>query len=220
MDPVIPAHLDHLVVTVPDLAAGVADFARATGVRPVPGGRHPGFGTANFLVGLAPAGWQAGARTYLEILGPDPGQERPADGTLPLDAHLATAPTLQTWAIHPPEFPDRVAAANSAGVDIGEVRDMSRETADGELLEWRLTSRAPLPAEGTQPFLIDWGESAHPAEAGLPTVELLSFSISSPDAEATRRALEILGVGDAAVVAGEAYGLHAALRGPGGRLEF
>ncbi|RAC08493.1 VOC family protein, partial [Burkholderia multivorans] len=108
MDPVIPAHLDHLVVTVPDLAAGVDDFARATGVRPVPGVR-----AANFLVGLAPAGLQAGARTYLEILGPDPGQERPADGTLPLDAHLATAPTLQTWAIHPPEFPDRVAAANS-----------------------------------------------------------------------------------------------------------
>ncbi|PAK95442.1 Glyoxalase-like domain-containing protein [Brevibacterium casei CIP 102111] len=220
MDPVIPAHLDHLVVTVPDLAAGVADFARATGVRPVPGGRHPGFGTANFLVGLAPAGWQAGACTYLEILGPDPEQGRPAGGTLPLDAHLATAPTLQTWAIHPPEFADRVAAANSAGVDIGEVRDMSRETADGELLEWRLTSRAPLPAEGTQPFLIDWGESTHPAEAGLPTVELLSLRVVSPDVGATRQALEVLGAGDAVVVAGEAYGLHAALRGPGGRLEF
>ncbi|MBR7503269.1 VOC family protein, partial [Mycobacterium tuberculosis] len=39
----IPAHLDHLVVTVPDLAAGVDDFARATGVRPVPGVRDGEF---------------------------------------------------------------------------------------------------------------------------------------------------------------------------------
>lgn len=220
MDPVIPAHLDHLVVTVPDLAAGIDDFARATGVRPVAGGRHPGFGTANFLVGLSPLGWESGARTYLEILGPDPEQERPADGTLPLDAHLATAPTLQTWAIHPPAFAETVTAARAEGIDVGEVRGMSRRTADGELLEWRLTSRAPLPGEGTQPFLIDWGDSTHPAEADLPAVELLSFSLSSPDVEATRRALEVLGVGGAEVVAGDAYRLHALLRGPGGEIDF
>lgn len=216
----IPAELDHLIITVPELAAGVDALEEATGVRAVPGGSHPGRGTANFLAGLTPAGWPAGARTYLEILGPDPAQEAPADGRLPLDAHLAQGLTLQTWAIHPHAFLAKVAAANTEGLDFGEVQDMSRETAEGTLLEWRLTTRSPLPGRGTQPFLIDWGESIHPAEADLPALELLEFSIETPDAEATRRDLQVLGAGDAVVVDGPEHRVHAKLQGPGGVLEF
>ncbi|WP_166970176.1 VOC family protein [Brevibacterium atlanticum] len=216
----IPAELDHLIITVPDLEEGIAAVEAATGVRAVPGGRHPGMGTANALLGLAPAGWADGAHTYLEILGPDPQQEAPADGTLPLDAHLAEGPTMQTWAIHPAAFLVKIAAANTAGIDFGEVRDMSRETAEGELLEWRLTSRSPLPHEGAQPFLIDWGESTHPAEAALPTLELLEFRVESPQPDAASEVLEVLGAGDTEVVAGGECRLRAKLRGPGGLLEF
>ena len=216
----IPAELDHLIITVPDLEAGVAAVEEATGVRAVPGGSHPGRGTANFLLGLAPTGWPEGAHTYLEILGPDPQQEKPADGTLPLDAHLATEPTLQTWAIHPPAFLAKVAAANTAGIEFGEVQDMARDTAEGDRLEWRLTTRSPLPHEGAQPFLIDWGESVHPAEAALPTLELLEFRVESPEPEAARQVLEVLGAGDTTVVEGSNCRLRARLRGPGGILEF
>lgn len=216
----IPAALDHLIVTVPELEAGVDAVAAATGVHAAPGGRHPGRGTANHLIGLDPKGWSTGSRTYLEILGPDPQQKAPADGTLPLDAHLAEDLTLQTWAIHPPAFLAKVAAANTEGLDFGRVEDMSRETAEGELLEWRLTLRSPLPDRGTQPFLIDWGESAHPAEASLPRLELLEFSIETPDVDATHRALALLGAADADVFAGDEHRLHAKLRGPGGMLEF
>ena len=216
----IPAQLDHLIITVPDLEAGVAAVEEATGVRAVPGGSHPGRGTANFLLGLAPTGWPEGAHTYLEILGPDPQQEKPADGTLPLDAHLATEPTLQTWAIHPPAFLAKVAAADTAGIDFGEVQDMARDTAEGDRLEWRLTTRSPLPHEGAQPFLIDWGESVHPAEAALPTLELLEFRVESPEPEAARQVLEVLGAGDTTVVEGSNCRLRARLRGPGGILEF
>ena len=205
---------------MPDLEAGVAAVEEATGVRAVPGGSHPGRGTANFLLGLAPTGWPEGAHTYLEILGPDPQQEKPADGTLPLDAHLATEPTLQTWAIHPPAFLAKVAAANTAGIDFGEVQDMARDTAEGDRLEWRLTTRSPLPHEGAQPFLIDWGESVHPAEAALPTLELLEFRVESPEPEAARQVLEVLGAGDTTVVEGSNCRLRARLRGPGGILEF
>ncbi|TNM53796.1 VOC family protein [Brevibacterium sediminis] len=216
----IPAQLDHLIITVPDLEAGVAAVEEATGVRAVPGGSHPGRGTANFLLGLAPTGWPEGAHTYLEILGPDPQQEKPADGTLPLDAHLATEPTLQTWAIHPPAFLAKVAAANTVGIDFGEVQDMARDTAEGDRLEWRLTTRSPLPHSGAQPFLIDWGESVHPAEAALPTLELLEFRVESPEPEAARQVLEVLGAGDTTVVEGSNCRLRARLRGPGGILEF
>ncbi|MFE1085129.1 MULTISPECIES: VOC family protein [Brevibacterium] len=216
----IPAQLDHLIITVPDLDAGVAAVEEATGLRAVPGGSHPGRGTANYLLGLTPNGWPEGAHTYLEILGPDPQQEPLADGTLPLDAHLAAEPTLQTWAIHPPAFLAKIAAANTAGIDFGEVQDMARDTAEGDRLEWRLTTRSPLPHDGAQPFLIDWGESVHPAEAALPTLELLDFRVESPEPEAARQVLEVLGAGDTAVVEGPVCRLRARLRGPGGVLEF
>ncbi|SDT07289.1 Glyoxalase-like domain-containing protein [Brevibacterium siliguriense] len=217
---IIPAELDHLVITVPDLESGVAAVEESTGVRAVPGGSHPGRGTANFLLGLAPTGWPKGAHTYLEILGPDPQQEPPADGTLPLDAHLATEPTLQTWAIHPPAFLAKIAAANTAGIDFGEVQDMARDTAEGDRLEWRLTARSPLPREGAQPFLIDWGESVHPAEAALPALELLEFRVESPEPESALQVLEVLGAGDTTVVEGSDRRLRARLRGPDGVLEF
>src|SRR5699024_7239395 len=48
---------DHLVIAVPDLAAGVREFEELTGVRTTPGGSHPGRGTANHIVSLTPRGW-------------------------------------------------------------------------------------------------------------------------------------------------------------------
>src|SRR5699024_2349431 len=141
-------------------------------------------------------------------------------GRLALDAHLAPAPTLQTWAIHPPAFLAKVAAANTVGIDFGEVRDMSRETPDGDLPEWRLSSRSPLPAPGSQPFLAGWGESHPPAEGALPRRRLREFAIEAPEVAASRSALEVRGAGDPRVVEGPGPRLRARMRGPGGVLEF
>ncbi|MGW7022943.1 VOC family protein [Streptomyces decoyicus] len=44
-----PAVLDHLVHATPDLDRTLAENAKLTGVRPVPGGSHPGRGTCNHL---------------------------------------------------------------------------------------------------------------------------------------------------------------------------
>jgi hypothetical protein len=86
---------------------------------------------------------------------------------------------------------------------------MSRATSSGELLRWRL-------AEGTgdplMPFLIDWGESAHPSEQGLPVVPLISFEATHPAPDATSAALAVLGV-DLRVRIGNRIGLSAVLAG-------
>ena len=58
--------LDHCVVAIHDLDAGMSAFESLTGVRPVYGGEHPSLGTHNALVSL-------GSGRYLEILAPRPG---------------------------------------------------------------------------------------------------------------------------------------------------
>ncbi len=58
--------IDHLVIGVADLDAGIREFEELTGIRPVYGGEHPNLGTHNALISL-------GDRTYLEILAPRPG---------------------------------------------------------------------------------------------------------------------------------------------------
>lgn len=169
----IPAHLDHLVLATPELAATVADFARRTGVAPAPGGAHVGRGTRNFLVSL-------GGSSYLEIIGPDPEQSEP-DGPRPFTVdELASARTV-TWAISPPDLDAAVEAARARGYDPGSIRPMSRRRPDGTLLEWRLTDGDTQHPSGLVPFLIDWGASVHPTATGLPVTPLLELSASAPD---------------------------------------
>ncbi|KOX02988.1 VOC family protein [Streptomyces sp. NRRL B-3648] len=181
----IPPLLDHVVLAAPDLEVTVAEFARRTGVVPAPGGVHVGLGTRNHLVGL-------GGRSYLEIIGPDPEQPG-TPGPRPFGVDRLAGPSVVTWAISPPDLDAVVAAARARGHDPGPVRPMSRRTPDGTLLRWRLTDAGPGEAPGLLPFLIDWGDSPHPAASGLPVTPLLAMSASTPAPQAVRGPLAALG---------------------------
>ena len=65
------AQFDHLVITAPSLAAGIAYVRDTLGVTPEPGGRHPHMGTHNALLKLGPD-------SYLEVLAVDPEAAAPA----------------------------------------------------------------------------------------------------------------------------------------------
>jgi hypothetical protein len=110
-----------------------------------------------------------------------------------------------TWCIRPPDF-DRAIAVNAArkltpfrrakggqfsgGADnrdgaLSRVRpganqSMSRRTAEGTLLTWRLTPVTAVAADGLVPFLIDWGSTAHPTSGAMPTLPLSSFAGEAP----------------------------------------
>ncbi|HYL27851.1 MAG TPA: VOC family protein, partial [Candidatus Nitrosotalea sp.] len=116
--------IDHVIYVDPDLERGIQTFADEYGVAAVPGGSHRGIGTRNALIGLrSPA--------YLEVMGIDNDQDvAPADRPFGLDR--SSAPRFVAWcarAARPLEA--TVTIARAAGLDLGEIRTMSRRRPDG-----------------------------------------------------------------------------------------
>ena len=204
--------LDHLVYGVSDLKAGQADLDARLGVCPSEGGSHPGRGTHNALLDL-------GGGAYLEVIAPDPAQPPPAEARAHgLDA-MRTA-GLISWAARGTNLEARVAAARAAGYDPGAVRPMSRLRPDGGRVEWRLTRRDGPPAgDGLVPFLIDWGDTPHPAESAAHGCTLVQFRGLHPRPDAVRPLLKALGV-DLEVVTADAPALSVVIDCPKGRVEL
>lgn len=209
--PTPPPDVDHLIYGVPDLGAGRDRIERLLGVRPVPGGRHPDYGTRNALVGLGP-------ETYLEVMAPDPDLPRPTDGVLfGLDERVS--PGFVTWALRGEEIEARAAEAGSHGLALGPVEAGSREKPDGTVLTWKLTDPRVLPCGGAVPFLIAWGETPHPAGTVPGAGELVGLRLEHPDPDAVRGGLAALGV-EAQVTAGPRARIVATIRTPDGDVEI
>ncbi|MCU1352665.1 MAG: hypothetical protein JWM05_1874 [Acidimicrobiales bacterium] len=197
--------LDHLVYAVPDLDAACDDLALRIGVRPAPGGHHPGLGSRNALLSL-------GSGAYLEVIGPDPGQPDPEEPR-PFGIDTLDRPRLAGWAVAPDDIDAAAATARAAGYDPGPVVDLTRETLDGATLRFRLTFPDPE-LDGVVPFLIAWDDASHPFRtapagasiAGPPT-------ITHPQPGRVTAALHALGV-DALVLAGDHPALAITVAGP------
>ncbi|HKT59000.1 MAG TPA: VOC family protein [Gemmatimonadales bacterium] len=202
--------LDHLVWGGPDLQAEIKRIERLTGVRAEMGGQHPGEGTWNALLRLGPA-------TYLELIAPDPTQPPPHPRWFGLDA--LTEPRLITWAAKGTELERRRATARAAGVSLGEVRTGRRGLRSGAVLAWRLTYPEVELGDGVVPFLIDWGESPHPALAAPPGIELIDLRAEHPEPATIVRRLKILGL-ELPVLPGPRPALIATLDTPRGRVEL
>jgi hypothetical protein len=112
-----------------------------------------------------------------------------------------------------------IAVMRAAGMDPGAVSDMSRRKPDGELLSWTLTrgGDSTVASDGALPFAIDWGASPSPATTLPSTGQLLSLTITHPDAR-VRSIASALGVG-VDVVEGPAS-LTARVETPNGVVEI
>jgi Glyoxalase-like domain len=200
--------IDHLVYATPDLAVTVAEL-RSQGLGLVPGGPHPGLGSRNFLAGL-------GGGSYLEVIGPDPEQPEPeAPRRFGIDA--LTGPRLVTWAAQVRGLDEAIAKARDAGLAMGDATPMSRRRPDGVLLAWKLAFPPADGEGGVVPFLIDWGESPHPAETAPEGTRLVSFRGCHPDPAKVSAHLDALDV-DLAVEIAEEPALVAVLVTPAGEL--
>ncbi len=205
--------IDHVVYATTDLEATVAELAERLGVEPTPGGVHPGRGTRNELV-------QLGARSYLEIIGPDDDQPGPAAGR-PFGIDQLTRPRLVAWCARPSAPLEAVAAAAlTTGWDLGPIESMSRTQVDGTQLSWRLT----LPTVGpwgiaVLPFMIDWGASVHPTATLDHDLQLLELRIEHPRPEDVAIHLEAVGaLTSVELIDGSSIRLSLLLDTPGGPL--
>lgn len=165
---------DHLVVAGPDLAALCEWWADHAGAAPTPGGAHTGLGTRNALVGLGPT-------SYLELVGPDPDQSDHA-GPRPFGINQLDEIRLVTWAVAVDDLERAVADAHGAGIDPGPIIDMERARPDGVRLVWRLAVPPASTLAGVVPFLIEWGNTPHPAADLDPVGRVTTVDARHPEA--------------------------------------
>lgn len=201
--------IDHLILLVPDREAACDDLERRLGVRPVLGGRHPRFGTHNALLSLGDA-------TYLEVMAHDPSLPAPEDGVL-FDADRVTSPRLATWVVATDDIRQASVRAGAAGVPLGEVSPAQRELPDGETLTWFLTDPRTDRHGGVVPFLIEWGDTPHPAASAPRGGSLERLEIGHPDPHEVAAALGGLGL-EYDVDEAPTPTLRATLRTPAGDL--
>jgi hypothetical protein len=209
--PSLLARLDHLVYATPDLSLGIETVARLLGVRATPGGQHPGLGTRNALVAL-------GASSYLEIIGPDPDQPKPA-GRRRFGIDELKAPRIVRWVAKGTELEKVRAAAAERNVTLGAVIPGSRRRPDGVLLSWQYTDPNTVAADGLVPFFIDWGTSPHPSATAARGASLLQVRGEHPDADRVQQLLDALGL-DLRVQKGSSPAIVATIDSPRGRVEL
>ena len=145
--------VDHVLLATSDLATASRLLGDRYGLRSVEGGRHPDWGTANWIVPVGDA--------YLELV--TVVDERVAERS-PFGRWVASARPLVVrpigWAVRTRSL-DAVATRHGLGVTAG-----SRAAPSGQLLTWRLAGIEHAAAEPILPFFIEWGDGTpHPSHA-------------------------------------------------------
>ncbi len=163
--------IDHVLVGVPDLDDAAATLQARFGLTSLPGGRHPGWGTANRVVPLGSA--------YLELVTVVDRAEAAgsAFGRWVL-AMLGDGPVCG-WAVRTEDL-DAVAARLALDVVPG-----SRQTGTGRWLRWRTAGVGQASTEPALPFFIEWepgtvlpgGAEVHHAAAADGAVSLVGVEV-------------------------------------------
>jgi hypothetical protein len=203
------SRIDHVILGIDDLQKGIAELERATGVRAVFGGAHPGRGTQNALISL-------GENHYLEILAPNPYDPASAEARGELQALTSLTPV--GWAVRSGDLDALQKTLQSQGMRTGEIRPGARNRPDGSRLAWRtLNFESPSPL---LPFFIEWNRaSAHPSTTSPGGCRLAGLALADPAPEALREPLRAAGV-EIEVRPGKGSRIQLSLACPKGPVEF
>ena len=136
--------IDHVLIRVADVDGAVRSFEAEHGLASIPGGRHPGWGTANRIVPLGD--------TYLELVAVVDEPEAAGSTFGRWVADSAAGP--MGWCVRPPSLD---AVTERLGLTAGTG---SRATAAGDTLSWRYAGFEQAAAEPALPFFIEWSDPA------------------------------------------------------------
>jgi len=203
----VPALLDHIILGCNDLEGGIELVQEKTGVRPAIGGVHPGRGTRNALLSL-------GERRYLEIIAPDPAQQKIVH--FPQIRQMSD-PRLIGWAVHPPDIAAIAKQLGENKIAFQGPDDGSRKRPDGRVLTWKTINLAD-DRHGLLPFFIEWSaDSVHPSKDAPARCRLEYFEIMSVDPDELSLTFKRIGL-DLPVQRSDKARLRALISGPKGDL--
>jgi len=205
--------IDHLIFATPDLQEGIEYLEALLGVSVVTGGSHPGLGTCNALLALGP-------ECYLEIMGPDATQTE-FQGSRPFGIDTLECGQLVGWVARREGLGQFVQGLKSKGVELGDVIPFSRETPEGELLEWDMSYLTGVSAAAMSvlPLFIDWGETPHPALRCAEGAQLINLEIEYPQASKIVSIVDALEL-DVSVREGSRTAVKALIKCPCGEVEL
>jgi len=169
--------IDHLVILVPDLAAGIRDY-EGLGFTVIPGGAHPG-GTHNALIAFADG-------AYIELIAFHTAQRAPADAPAQhrWRRFLDAGNGLIDFALGSTDLAADVARLVGESLAY-EPMDGARTRPDGVQLQWRSASVSPA---GHLPFVIE---------------DVTPRGLRVPSGEATQHANGVTGVLSLTVAVGD-----------------
>ena len=128
-------------------------------------------------------GLKLGDRRYLEILAPDPAQDRALDVR---GLYKIESPRLLEWAAHVDDLDPLLHALEGAHIESKPVFPGSRKRPDGKVLRWKALNATDTRG-GVLPFFIEWSsDSPHPASDSPAGCELSSFSCASSTIDSRR----------------------------------
>jgi Glyoxalase-like domain len=135
--------IDHAIYAVRDFEAAARRLWNDHGLAAVPGGRHAGWGTANWILPLGP--------NYVELIGIEDDEEASRSF---LGQHLmgvlGDGERFIGWCVRPELFDE---AVERAGLEASEG---SRTRPDGQVLHWRSAGVEVTMQDPSLPFFIEW----------------------------------------------------------------
>ena len=155
---------DHVIITTPDVDATARRLLDEHGLAAIPGGRHPGHGTANRIVPLGDDPDAFGG-SYVELMyvaDLEEARQSPLGGAV-----ISRTQAGESVSAVVLQVDDLEAVEQRLGV---EGLDMSRTRQDGVELTWRLTNLDGMFGSTPAPGFIRWSMPAehHPGRGDAP----------------------------------------------------
>jgi hypothetical protein len=154
-----PTVVDHVLVPVGDLEEGARWMLERTGLKAIPGGRHPNVGTANMIVPLG--------RQYLELIAIVVPKEAASSRFFRRVSSTSKGKLFVDWALRTRSVDSLRAKLLASGWDLPPIWEGSRRLPDGQVLHWRTQEVVTGVTPSALPFIIEWDvpEGLHPGEA-------------------------------------------------------